>query len=65
MSVRPAVSRAFKRDGEQYYVIVAGCSRSTRRHRPDNQRRFVRARDEGMVQLSNSRDVREGGAPPR
>ena len=52
----------FKRDGEQYDVIVqvAPVDRSTPADISDT---YVRARDGGMVQLSNLVDVREGVAP--
>jgi len=52
----------FKRDGEQYDVIVqvAPVDRSTP---ADIRDTYVRARDGGMVQLSNLVDVREGVAP--
>ena len=52
----------FKRDGEQYDVIVqvAPVDRSTP---ADISDAYVRARDGGMVQLSNLVDVREGVAP--
>ena len=52
----------FKKDGEQYDVIVqvAPLDRSTP---ADISDAYVRARDGGMVQLSNLVDVREGVAP--
>jgi multidrug efflux pump len=52
----------FKKDGEQYDVIVqvAPIDRSTPADISDS---YVRARDGGMVQLSNLVDVREGVAP--
>jgi len=52
----------FKREGEQYDVIVqvAPFDRSTP---ADIRDIYVRARDGGMVQLSNVVDVREGVAP--
>jgi multidrug efflux pump len=52
----------FKRDGEQYDVIVqvAPLDRSTP---ADISESYVRARDGSMVQLSNLVDVREGVAP--
>ena len=52
----------FKRDGEQYDVIVqvAPVDRSTPADISDT---YVRARDGGMVQLSNLVEVREGVAP--
>ncbi len=52
----------FKRDGEQYDVIVqvAPVDRSTP---ADIRDTYVRARDGGMVQLSNLVDVREAVAP--
>ena len=52
----------FKRDGEQYDVIVqvAPVDRSTP---ADIRDTYVRARDGGMVQLSNLVEVREGVAP--
>ena len=52
----------FKKDGEQYDVIVqvAPIDRSTPGDISDS---YVRARDNGMVQLSNLVDVREGVAP--
>ena len=52
----------FKREGEQYDVIVqvAPLDRSTP---SDISESYVRARDGGMVQLSNLVDVREGVAP--
>jgi multidrug efflux pump len=52
----------FKRDGEQYDVIVqvAPLDRSTP---ADISEIYVRARDGGMVQLANVVDVREGVAP--
>lgn len=52
----------FKKDGEQYDVIVqvAPLDRSTP---ADIRDTYVRARDSGMVQLSNLVDVREGVAP--
>ena len=52
----------FKRDGEQYDVIVqvAPLDRTTP---ADISDAYVRARDGGMVQLSNLVDVREGVAP--
>jgi multidrug efflux pump len=52
----------FKKDGEQYDVIVqvAPLDRSTP---ADIRDTYVRARDGGMVQLSNLVDVREGVAP--
>jgi multidrug efflux pump len=52
----------FKKDGEQYDVIVqvAPVDRSTPADISDS---YVRARDGGMVQLSNLVDVREGVAP--
>ena len=52
----------FKRDGEQYDVIVqvAPLDRSTPADISDS---YVRARDGSMVQLSNLVDVREGVAP--
>jgi multidrug efflux pump len=52
----------FKREGEQYDVIVqvAPVDRSTPADISDT---YVRARDGGMVQLSNLVDVREGVAP--
>ena len=52
----------FKKDGEQYDVIVqvAPLDRSTPADISDTS---VRARDGGMVQLSNLVDVREGVAP--
>jgi multidrug efflux pump len=52
----------FKREGEQYDVIVqvAPLDRSTPSDISDS---YVRARDGGMVQLSNLVDVREGVAP--
>ncbi len=52
----------FKKDGEQYDVIVqvAPLDRSTP---ADIRDTYVRARDGGMVQLSNLVDLREGVAP--
>ncbi len=52
----------FKREGEQYDVIVqvAPVDRTTP---ADISDAYVRARDGGMVQLSNLVDVREGVAP--
>jgi multidrug efflux pump len=52
----------FKKDGEQYDVIVqvAPLDRSTP---ADIRDTYVRARDGGMVQLSNLVEVREGVAP--
>ncbi len=52
----------FKREGEQYDVIVqvAPLDRTTP---ADISDAYVRARDGGMVQLSNLVDVREGVAP--
>ena len=52
----------FKRDGEQYDVIVqvAPLDRTTP---ADISDAYVRARDGSMVQLSNLVDVREGVAP--
>jgi len=52
----------FKRDGEQYDVIVqvAPLDRSTP---SDISESYVRARDGSMVQLANLVDVREGVAP--
>ena len=52
----------FKSDGEQYDVIVqvAPVDRSTPADISDS---YVRARDGGMVQLSNLVEVREGVAP--
>jgi multidrug efflux pump len=52
----------FKRDGEQYDVIVqvTPVDRSTPADISDT---YVRGRDGGMVQLSNLVDVREGVAP--
>jgi multidrug efflux pump len=52
----------FKRDGEQYDVIVqvAPLDRTTP---ADISDAYVRGRDGGMVQLSNIVDVREGVAP--
>jgi len=52
----------FKKDGEQYDVIVqvAPLDRSTP---ADIRDAYVRARDGGMVQLSNLVEVREGVAP--
>ena len=52
----------FKKDGEQYDVIVqvAPIDRSAPGDISDS---YVRARDNGMVQLSNLVDVREGVAP--
>jgi multidrug efflux pump len=52
----------FKKDGEQYDVIVqvAPIDRSKPGDISDS---YVRARDNGMVQLSNLVDVREGVAP--
>ena len=52
----------FKKDGEQYDVLVqvAPVDRSTPADISDS---YVRARDGGMVQLSNLVDVREGVAP--
>jgi len=52
----------FKKDGEQYDVIVqvAPLDRTTPADISDS---YVRARDGGMVQLSNIVDVREGVAP--
>jgi len=52
----------FKKDGEQYDVIVqvAPVDRSTPADISDS---YVRARDGGMVQLSNLVDVKEGVAP--
>ena len=52
----------FKRDGEQYDVIVqvAPLDRSTP---ADISDAYVRARDGSMVQLSNIVDVKEGVAP--
>ncbi len=52
----------FKKDGEQYDVIVqvAPLDRTTP---ADISDAYVRARDGGMVQLSNLVDVREGVAP--
>ena len=52
----------FKREGEQYDVIVqvAPFDRSTP---ADIRDIYVRARDGGMVQLSNVVDVKEGVAP--
>jgi len=52
----------FKREGEQYDVIVQVSS--TDRSTPaDISDTYVRGRDGGMVQLSNLVDVREGVAP--
>ena len=52
----------FKRDGEQYDVIVqvAPLDRATP---ADISEIYVRARDGGMVQLANLVDVKEGVAP--
>jgi multidrug efflux pump len=52
----------FKKDGEQYDVIVqvAPLDRTTP---ADIRDAYVRARDGGMVQLSNLVEVREGVAP--
>ena len=52
----------FKKDGEQYDVIVqvAPIDRTTP---ADISDAYVRARDGGMVQLSNLVDVRETVAP--
>jgi multidrug efflux pump len=52
----------FKKDGEQYDVIVqvAPVDRTTPADISDT---YVRARDGGMVQLSNLVDVKEGVAP--
>jgi len=52
----------FKKDGEQYDVIVqvAPVDRSSPGDISDT---YVRARDNGMVQLSNLVDVKEGVAP--
>jgi len=52
----------FKKDGEQYDVIVqvAPLDRTTPADISDT---YVRARDGGMVQLSNLVDIREGVAP--
>ena len=52
----------FKRDGEQYDVIVqvAPLDRTTP---ADISEIYVRARDGGMVQLANLVDVKEGVAP--
>jgi multidrug efflux pump len=52
----------FKREGEQYDVIVqvAPLDRTSPADISDS---YVRARDGGMVQLSNLVDVREGVAP--
>jgi len=52
----------FKKDGEQYDVLVqvAPLDRSTPADISDT---YVRARDNGMVQLSNLVEVREGVAP--
>jgi multidrug efflux pump len=52
----------FKKDGEQYDVIVqvAPLDRSTP---ADIRDTYVRARDGGMVQLSNLVEIREGVAP--
>jgi multidrug efflux pump len=52
----------FKKDGEQYDVIVqvAPLDRTTPADISDT---YVRARDGGMVQLSNLVDVKEGVAP--
>jgi len=52
----------FKKDGEQYDVIVqvAPLDRTTPADISDS---YVRARDGGMVQLSNLVDVKEGVAP--
>ncbi|MEO8486402.1 MAG: efflux RND transporter permease subunit [Betaproteobacteria bacterium] len=52
----------FKKDGEQYDVIVqvAPLDRTSPADISDS---YVRARDGGMVQLSNLVDVREGVAP--
>jgi multidrug efflux pump len=52
----------FKKDGEQYDVIVqvAPIDRTTPADISDS---YVRARDGGMVQLSNLVDVKEGVAP--
>ncbi len=52
----------FKRDGEQYDVIVQ-VSALDRSSPADISDAYVRARDGGMVQLSNLVDVREGVAP--
>jgi multidrug efflux pump len=52
----------FKRDGEQYDVIVQVAPRD--RSRPnDISDIYVRARDGGMVQLANVVDVAEGVSP--
>jgi multidrug efflux pump len=52
----------FKRDGEQYDVIVQVAPRD--RSRPnDISDIYVRARDGAMVQLANVVDVREGVSP--
>jgi multidrug efflux pump len=52
----------FKKDGEQYDVIVQVAPRD--RSRPnDISDIYVRARDGGMVQLANVVDVKEGVSP--
>jgi multidrug efflux pump len=52
----------FKKDGEQYDVIVQ-VAPIDRTSPTDIRDAYVRARDGGMVQLSNLVDVREGVAP--
>jgi multidrug efflux pump len=52
----------FKRDGEQYDVIVQ-VAPLDRASPADISEIYVRARDGGMVQLANLVDVREGVAP--
>jgi multidrug efflux pump len=52
----------FKKDGEQYDVIVQ-VSPVDRTTPADISDTYVRARDGGMVQLSNLVDVKEGVAP--
>ncbi|MEO5763708.1 MAG: efflux RND transporter permease subunit, partial [Casimicrobiaceae bacterium] len=52
----------FKREGEQYDVIVQ-VSSTDRSSPADISDTYVRGRDGGMVQLSNLVDVREGVAP--
>ncbi|MEP7182329.1 MAG: efflux RND transporter permease subunit [Betaproteobacteria bacterium] len=52
----------FKREGEQYDVIVQ-VAPVDRTSPADISDTYVRARDGGMVQLSNLVDVREGVAP--
>ncbi|MEP6783886.1 MAG: efflux RND transporter permease subunit, partial [Acidobacteriota bacterium] len=52
----------FKREGEQYDVIVQ-VAPLDRTSPADISDAYVRARDGGMVQLSNLVDVREGVAP--